>query len=120
MELVEIPRDEWAGFCDVFTRAYRGSLASLLRVDPWGEREIVARDRPLQSIFPGAEEGGREVEVVCVTVEGADPGMLAVDAPRRMWLAEEDGELSALRIDSADGASMVLVFRGGAASPDDA
>lgn len=114
MQLREIPRDDWPDFCEAFTRAHRGSLASLLRVDPWGESEIVVRDVPLESIFPGAEEPGREAEVVCVTVDGAEPEMLAVDAPRRIWLAESNGEHEALRIDSADGASTVVVFRAGA------
>lgn len=116
MQLREIPRADWPDFCDAFTETHRGCLASLMRVDPWGESEIVVRDRPLESIFPGAEEEGREAEVVCVTVEGAEPEMLAVDSPRRIWLAEVDGRHEALRIDSADGASIVVVFRRGAQS----
>lgn len=110
MRLREIPRDDWPDFCAGFTRTHRGSVASLLRVDPWGDSEVVARGVPLESVFPGAQEGGVEAEVVCVTLGGGDHEMLAVDAPRRIWLAEMDGRDRALRIDSADGASTLVVF----------
>lgn len=118
MHLREIPRDDWPDFCEAFTRQHRGWLASLLRVDPWGESELLVRDRSLDSIFPGAEEPeADEAEVFCVTLNGGEPAMLAVDAPRRIWVAETDERgHQAVRVDSADGASTVVVFRVPAAS----
>lgn len=119
MRLREIPPELWPDFCQVFSQEHRGWLLSLLRVDPWGESEILAHDRKLTSIFPGAEvEDAPQAEVVCVELDGGYPAMLAVDAPQRIWLAEtEDGAHEAVRIDSADGASTVVVFRA-AARPD--
>ena len=113
MRLREIPREFWPDFCESFSQERRGHRASLLRVDPWGESEILARDRKLMRIFPGAErEDAEEAEVVCVQLDGGDPSLLAVDAPSRIWIAEtEDGVHEAMRIDSTDGASTVVLFR---------
>lgn len=113
VRLREIPREFWPDFCESFSQERRGHVASLLRVDPWGESEILVKDQKLMRIFPGAErDDADEAEVVCVQLDGGHPCLLAVDAPSRIWIAEtEDGSHEAVRIDSTDGASTVVVFR---------
>ena len=110
MRTIEIPRKEWSGRLDEFSRMHEGWLVSL---------DIMAESIGVQPEF-------RQLPLVGVTAEPRDGGTISIAVaepagdhlthtivlPAHVYIAEtEAGADAALEIESADGTKAVLQFR---------
>lgn len=110
MRTIEIPRKDWGGRLDEFSRVHDGWLVSL---------DILA-----ESI--GAQRAFRELPLVGITAEPADGGTISIavaeptgdqfthtiHSPTRVFIEKTNtGADAALEIESADGTKAILRFR---------
>src|ERR1041384_4763530 len=112
MRTQEIPRREWRGFLDSFSRQHEGWLATLevLGVDVGAQEE--ARELPLAGV--SLSSGGDETEAISIDL-GTKPDERishAISEPTAVWLEQtEEGANAALEIEVADGTKTLLRFR---------
>jgi hypothetical protein len=112
MRTQEIPRDEWRGFFDSFSRQHEGWLATLevLGTDVGAQEE--GRELPLAGV--SLSSGGDETEAISIDL-GTTPDKhvsRAISAPTAVWLEQTDeGANAALAIEVADGTKTLLRFR---------
>jgi hypothetical protein len=107
----EIARQEWAEFCERFSRQHRGGRVTLESVAPNGDTQVVARELPLQGIT--LDKAGGQAEIV-VTL-GQDSGeqlthTIAAPAQILFWETQA-GAHEGLDIESADGQVTRIRFR---------
>ncbi|MBE3110984.1 MAG: DUF5335 family protein [Acidobacteria bacterium] len=110
MRTIEIPRKDWGGRLDEFSRVHDGWLVSL---------DILA-----ESI--GAQRAFRELPLVGITAEPAGGGTISIavaeptgaqfthtiHSPTRVFIEQTNtGADAALEIESADGTKAILRFR---------
>jgi len=112
MRTQEIPRSEWRGFFDSFSRQHEGWLATLevLGADVGAQEE--GRGLPLAGV--SLSSGGDETEAISIDL-GTKPDehvSHAISAPTAVWLEQtEEGANAALEIEGADGTKTLLRFR---------
>jgi Family of unknown function (DUF5335) len=112
MRTQEIPRSEWRGFFDSFSRQHEGWLATLevLGVDIGAQEEGQAL--PLAGI--SLSSGGDETGAISIDL-GTKPDehiSHAISEPTAVWLEQtEEGANAALEIEVADGTKTLLRFR---------
>ena len=112
MQTQEIPRREWKGFFDSFSRQHEGWLATLevLTADVGAQEE--ARELPLAGV--SLSSGGDETEAISIDL-GTRPDehvSHAISDPTAVWLEQtEEGANAALEIERADGTKTLLRFR---------
>lgn len=115
METQEIPRDDWLGFFDTFSRQHEGWLASLEVFGP----DIGAQEQTDELPFEG----------ISITTSKSDPEAIAISLgkvpehhlthtiakPKSVWLQQTtEGADAALEIESEDDAKTLLRFRSAA------
>ncbi|HET9793917.1 MAG TPA: DUF5335 family protein [Thermoanaerobaculia bacterium] len=113
----EIPRQEWPGFLDAFSRSHEGDD---VRTEVFG-RDFGAQEEsehlPLMGITADFKDVGGERITIALGRSPEDHVSHAVVRPTRILLLEhDDGADEALEIESADGAPTLLrlVSRDGA------
>jgi hypothetical protein len=112
MSVREIPRGEWQGFLDQFSRDHRAWLVRMDRFSPDAERQAEINDRPLGSVT--ARAAGQRVVAIQIQFQ---PGSHAsdavvVDAPSHLRLDETpDGATEALEIENERGERTRLELR---------
>jgi len=112
MQTQEIPRREWRGFFDSFSRQHEGWLATLevLSADVGAQEE--GRELPLAGV--SLSSGGDETESISIDL-GTKPDehiSHAINEPTAVWLEQtEEGANAALEIEVADGTKTLLRFR---------
>ncbi len=108
----EIPRSQWAGFCDRFSREHSGWLVTIELLEAEIGAQIEARELPLKGITAEMKKAGPDVISL---VAGSTPWERVthtVVEPRRIWLEEtREGAHAALEIESFDGAKTLVRFR---------
>jgi hypothetical protein len=116
----EIPRAAWQPFMDRFSRAHRGWRVTLGTIHTQVlERamETAAHTVSADALFEGLRLD-RRVDGEHLTVLLGLPNALtthAVHAPQRLFVERTgSGAEEALRVDSADGTTLLLRFRAGA------
>jgi hypothetical protein len=111
MSAREIARQEWAEFCERFSRQHRGGRVTLESVAPDGATQVVAHELPLQGITLDKADGQVEISVTL----GKDSGEQlthAIAAPAHVIFREtEAGAHEGLDIESADGQVTRIRFR---------
>ncbi|HVK59633.1 MAG TPA: hypothetical protein VM735_12690 [Candidatus Kapabacteria bacterium] len=111
MPTQEISSSNWKEFCDRFVELHRGTLMTVMKVDPSGQSHEVVRDRPLTKawmdtgecndrIFLDFESNGKR-ELIHEIVE-----------PIHVKLREEAQGRKGLQIDAEDGSTLVLFSSG--------
>lgn len=120
----EIERKEWEPFMARFSRVHRGWRVSvgvidteIMRRSMEAEAHTVSEDALFEDLrLDQRAEGDRLALVLGLQTAFATH---AVPEPRRLFVeTTEKGEEEALRVDSADGTSLLLRFRA-AATPED-
>jgi uncharacterized protein DUF5335 len=112
MRTQEIPRSEWKGFFDTFSRQHEGWLATLevLGSDVGAQEE--AHELPLAGV--SLSSGGDETAAISIDL-GTTPDehvSHAISKPTTVWLEQtEQGANAALEIEVADGTKTLLRFR---------
>jgi hypothetical protein len=107
----QIPLDEWAGFCDRFSRQHRGGRVTLEAAAPEGNSRPVATEMPLQGIV--LDRAGGRAEMTITVGEASGPQLThTIAAPARvMFLETETGAQVGMDIEAADGQTARLRFR---------
>jgi hypothetical protein len=107
----EITRQEWAEFCERFSRQHRGGRVTLESVASSGETRVVAHELPLQGITLDKASGQAEI-VVTVGKDSGEQLTHAIAAPDHLLFWEtEAGAHEGLDIESADGQVTRIRFR---------
>ena len=112
MRTQEIPRREWRGFLDSFSRQHEGWLATLEVLGANVGAQEEARELPLAGV--SLSSGGDETEAISIDL-GTKPDehiSHAISEPIGVWLKQtEGGADAALEIEVADGTKTLLQFR---------
>lgn len=102
-----VPRREWPGFFEQFSRRHEGWLATLRVLNDKIGAQVEARELPLEGIVADGDEisfhlGERPEQHIAHPVENA----------ARVWIeTEEDGEERAIEVESDTGTRTILEFR---------
>ncbi len=110
----EIAPQEWKRFFDETSRHYRGRSVDLLCTESGKHPHALARKMP----FIGCtfESGGSEFPSLVVRAGNStdeNPHLVThvVPSPQRVWMRQiANGGDNAMRIESADGSSLVIEF----------
>jgi hypothetical protein len=111
MATQEISSTNWAEFCRRFVDLHRGTLMTVMKIDPSGHSHEVLRDMPLQKswmesdrcndrIFFDFQEIGKR-ELIHEIVE-----------PIHIKVREESQGRKGLQIDAEDGSTLILFSSG--------
>jgi hypothetical protein len=112
MRTLEVPRSEWKGFFDSFSRQHEGWLATLevLGADVGAQEE--ARELPFAGV--SLSSAGDETEAISIDL-GTKPDAHvshAISEPTVVRVEQtEEGANAALEIEVADGTKTLLTFR---------
>lgn len=112
MTALEIPRHEWEGFFDSFSRRHEGWLVTIEVFDEEAGAKVEARELPLQGV--SAETGGGREGVISISAGyGAGAHVThRVYAPVRVRLDHNpEGAEEALEIAAASGTATIVRFR---------
>lgn len=108
---IEVPRDQWIGFLDEFSRAHRGWRA---RLEVFGT-DFGAQEEtdhlPLMGVSADFKDKGRER--ITITLGSATDNHVShsVEHPTRVQFEQtDDGADQALQIESGDGLATLLRF----------
>jgi hypothetical protein len=107
----QVPRAEWVGFFEGFSRRHGGWLSTIRVLDPRLGAQTEVRDVPFNGILVDPEGRG---PVSIWLSRGRDPNLEhPVENPRQVWVEMTDaGAEAALEIESSDGRRTILEFRG--------
>ena len=110
MRTMEIPRKDWSGRLDEFSRVHEGWLVSLDIVDRFIGAEREFRQLPLVGIT--AEPGDDGTITIAVAEPTGEQVTHTIHSPTHVHIEKTaDGANLALEIESADGQKAVLRFR---------
>src|ERR1041385_1287901 len=104
MQTQEIPRSEWRGFLDSFSRQHEGWLATLkvLGADVGAEEE--GRALPLAGVSLSSASDETEAISIDLGTKPDEHVSHAISEPTGVWLEQtEEGANAALEIEVADG-----------------
>jgi hypothetical protein len=112
MSTQEIPREEWQGFFEVFSRQHEGWLATLelLGSDMGAQEE--AHELPLEGL--SIDSGGKESEAIVISLGTTRRNHVThtIMQPEHVWLEQTaEGANAALEIESSDESKALLRFR---------
>jgi Family of unknown function (DUF5335) len=110
----EIPKEEWTGFFDAFSRRHEGWLVTIEILDRALGAQVEAEARPLRGI--SADRGGGDADVEIMTGDGADDSLAhIVSHPTRIQIEEtEEGGEAAIAIESRGEGTTIVRFRSAA------
>ena len=109
MQTQEIPREQWHGFFDSFSREHEGWLATLefFSIDLGAQEE--AHELPFEGI---SVDSGDQSVVINLAQTTQDNLTHTIDQPTRVWLQENtEGTGAALEIEANDNSKTLLSFR---------
>ncbi|HVK04736.1 MAG TPA: DUF5335 family protein [Armatimonadaceae bacterium] len=93
----DIPREEWKGFLEEFTRLHQGSRVTMEAVDPHTSPQTEAQALPFVSISLEDEEQGEDGGSIVLLLEGdGEPKRVshAIRGPRHLYHKPGAGVIS--------------------------
>jgi len=110
MRTKEIPRKDWPGFFETFSRTHEGWRVTLEALGADMGDQVEAEAMPLGEITAESEPGGRcVVNVILGGGDAPSPITRTIDDAKRVWVEQgEDGVDRALQIEEADGVKTIL------------
>jgi hypothetical protein len=116
----KVSDNDWALFCDTFSREHHGWLVSVEVAGPktGGAREpqppkVLAQNLPLQEVREAQHNG--DTEIMITVGEGADETSFLVEHVAALFETSEAEKDTGMRIVSSNNTSTVLQFRAPAA-----
>jgi hypothetical protein len=112
MPAQEIPRQEWTGFCQSFTRQHQGTLVTLEIGRPGEEPSVEAQSMPFQRI--ALDTNGTGSEAIHITIGRAMEKHLIHLGPQTMRVLfdkSETGAHTGLTLEKQDGTQTRMRFR---------
>ena len=111
MRTQEVPKNEWTGFFDNFSRKHEGWLVSLEIFGPEIGAQVEERELALEGITSGDGPEGNTI-MIMIGVKPDDHITHSVTRPTQVSLEQTDeGADAALAIKSGDGLTTLLRFR---------
>jgi Family of unknown function (DUF5335) len=108
----EIPRDEWVGFLDSFSRQHEGWLVTVEVLALGIGAQVEAQELPLQGITAELKGGDEDTISVILGREPAGHVTHSIPAPTHVRIEQtEDGADMTLQIESGDGVTTLVRFR---------
>lgn len=112
MRTQEIPKKEWTGFFDSFSRKHEGWLVKLEILDPEIGAQVEERELSLEGITDEWHEKVGNTITIMTGVKPDDHITHSVTGPTSVSLEQTDeGADAALAIKSGDGVTTLLRFR---------
>src|SRR5436309_341453 len=111
MHVKEIPKNQWAAFCDNFSRLHEGWPATIEVLED-GAIQTVVRDMAFMRVEADLREGHEDL--VCISAgNGAAKSMThRVTAPSHIELQlTDDGAHEGLRVESENGMTTLVRFK---------
>jgi hypothetical protein len=108
----EISRDEWAEFCDSFSRQHEGWISTIEVFGPDIGAQVEARGISFAGITAELKTGGEDVITITTREQPEGHVTHVITSPKKVMLEEtEEGAHEALKVEAADGAATLLRFR---------
>jgi len=112
MKTLEIPKNEWTGFFDSFSRKHQGWLVNLEIFGPEIGAQVEERELALEGITDEWNEKEGNTIMIMTGVRPDDHITHSVTRPTQVSLEQTDeGADAALAIKSGDGVTTLLRFR---------
>ena len=112
MQTKEIPKDEWTGFFDSFSRKHEGWLVNLEVFGPEIGAQVEQREMALEGITDEWDEVEGSTIMIMTGAEPDDHVTHSIAHPTAVSLEQTDeGADAALAIKSNDGTTTLLRFR---------
>jgi hypothetical protein len=106
----QVPRSEWSGFFQEFSRRHDGWLVTVRVLHPKIGSQVEVRDLPLEGIVSRADARGPISLHLGATAERNVEH--EIPSPREVWVEISDrGAEEALEVLSDDGTKTILEFR---------
>ena len=107
----EIPREEWIGFFNDFSKKHEGWIINLEVVGPdIGDLEE-AKQYPLVGITADVKGGKSRIEIIVGGKPDIDLNRI-IEKPKRVWFRHIEGEeRDVIDVESEDGTKTLLQFR---------
>lgn len=111
MATQEISSTDWKEFCKRFVDLHRGTLMTVMKIDPSGQSHEVLRDRPLTKAWI---ESGKCNDRMFLDFEqdGKREHIHEIIEPIHVKLREEGQGKKGLQIDAENGSTLVLFSSG--------
>jgi hypothetical protein len=112
MQTKEIPKNEWTGFFDSFSRRHEGWLVNLEIFGPEIGAQVEERELALEGITDEWDETEGNIIMIMTGVKAEDHITHSITHPTEVSLEQTDeGADAALAIKSGDGTTTLLRFR---------
>ena len=108
----EIPSEDWAGFCEKFTEANRGSLLIVEIVERDGIQSDVARDLPLEKMTFDKTDACSDIISISLGQAGERRISHLVIEPIRVLLTKTKEGSKLLQIEAENGTTLVTFHSG--------
>ena len=112
MKSIEIPSEDWAGFCEDFTRINRGSLLSIELLERNGGRIPIAYNMPLEQMR--LDQSDQCMDVISISL--SEPGKRAIDHliidPVHLILRVSESRKKVLELDAENGTTLMTFHSG--------
>jgi hypothetical protein len=112
----KVSDDDWANFCDTFSREHHGWLISVEVAGPEPDRshepatpKVLAQNLPLQEVREAQHNG--DAEIMITVGEGADETSFLVEHVAAVFETSEAEKDTGMRIDSTNNTCTMLQFR---------
>jgi hypothetical protein len=108
----EIPRDEWAGFLDSFSRQHEGWLVTVEVLGTEIGAQVEAEGKPLEGITADLKAGGEDV--ITIILGGGPRGRVThnVTQPAHVRIEQTEGGADmTLQIESGGGVTTLVRLR---------
>ena len=108
----EIPRDEWAGFLDSFSRRHEGWLVTVEVLGADIGAQMEAEELPLEGITAELKGGDEDAITIILGEESTERVTHNISQPTHVRIEQnESGADMALQIESGGGVTTLVRFR---------
>ena len=111
MATQEISSTNWKEFCQRFVELHKGTLMTVMKVEPSGNNREVLRDMPLANAWMESGDCNDRIFLNFVQ-DGKREHIHEIVEPIHVKVREEEQGKKGLQIDAEDGSTLVL-FRSG-------
>jgi hypothetical protein len=111
MATQEIKSTDWKTFCERFVQLHRGTLMTVMRIDPAGQYSEMVRDMPLSGAWIGTGACNDRI-YLNFEQEGKREVTHEIIEPIHVKVREESGGKKGLQIGAENGSTLVLFSSG--------